>query len=238
MPEPMHSGASIAVFHGAKAVFITTASSTAPTFGQLIHINSKLPAGSHISSKGIRGSILCGAMRRLRLGSQSGFFSRDGTKEVGRAANQRDELASPHSITSSARASSVGGIVRPSAFAVLRLMTDSNLVGNSTGNSAARMEAAWLVSIGGEHSQDGQRNVEFVHDSRGLISQSNITMKLIGKATDEACSKTAPRRLLDRRAALLGPRQLEQLRFFIDRRRDVDAPRRVGQRTVLDRIRA
>src|SRR5262245_38263117 len=40
-----------------------------------------------------------------------------------RAAEQRDELASPHSITSSARASSVGGTVRPSAFAVFRLMT-------------------------------------------------------------------------------------------------------------------
>jgi hypothetical protein len=34
------------------------------------------------------------------------------------AAKQRDELASPHSITSSARASTVGGISRPSAFAV------------------------------------------------------------------------------------------------------------------------
>jgi hypothetical protein len=87
-----------------------------------------------------------------------------------------------------------------------------------------------LVSIGAERSQDGQRNVEFVHDSRGLISQSNITMKLIGKTTDEACPKTAPRRLLDRRAALLGPCQLEPLRFFIDHRCDVDAPRRVRHR--------
>ena len=34
-----------------------------------------------------------------------------------------------HSITSSARASSVGGTSRPSALAVLRLMTSSNLVG-------------------------------------------------------------------------------------------------------------
>ena len=34
-----------------------------------------------------------------------------------------------HSITSSARASSVGGTSRPSALAVLRLMTNSNLVG-------------------------------------------------------------------------------------------------------------
>src|SRR5262249_314695 len=38
-----------------------------------------------------------------------------------RAAEQRDELAAPHSITSSARASSVGGTSRPSALAVLRL---------------------------------------------------------------------------------------------------------------------
>src|SRR5262245_38341515 len=41
-----------------------------------------------------------------------------------------------HSITSSARASSLSGIWRPSALAVLRLITNSNLVGCSTGNSA------------------------------------------------------------------------------------------------------
>src|SRR6516162_5234556 len=54
----------------------------------------------------------------------------------GRRAEQRDEIASDHSITSSARASSVGGIVRPSARAVTRLITKSNLVGCSTGRSA------------------------------------------------------------------------------------------------------
>src|SRR5499427_2975179 len=54
------------------------------------------------------------------------------------AAEQRYELAAPHhSITSSARASSVGGISRPSAFAVLRLITSSNFVGCSIGNSEA-----------------------------------------------------------------------------------------------------
>src|SRR5262249_7133359 len=53
-----------------------------------------------------------------------------------RAAEQRDDLAPPdHSITSSARASSVGGTSRPSAFAVLRLMTSSYLVGACTGRS-------------------------------------------------------------------------------------------------------
>ena len=41
-----------------------------------------------------------------------------------------------HSITSSARASSIGGTSRPSVLAVLRLMTNSNLVGCSTGRSA------------------------------------------------------------------------------------------------------
>src|SRR5258706_15997486 len=41
-----------------------------------------------------------------------------------------------YSITSSGWASSVGGTVRPSAFAVLRFMTSSNLVGCSIGRSA------------------------------------------------------------------------------------------------------
>src|SRR5438876_9254744 len=39
-------------------------------------------------------------------------------------------------ITSSARPSSDGGIVRPRALAVLRLTTSSNFVGRSTGRSA------------------------------------------------------------------------------------------------------
>src|SRR5580765_4412793 len=41
-----------------------------------------------------------------------------------------------HSITSSAAACRVRGTVRPSALAVLRLMTNSNLVGCTTGRSA------------------------------------------------------------------------------------------------------
>ena len=52
-----------------------------------------------------------------------------------RAAEQRDEVASLHSITSSAATSRPGGTVRPSAFAVVRLITNSILVGNSTGRS-------------------------------------------------------------------------------------------------------
>src|SRR5262249_11771401 len=41
-----------------------------------------------------------------------------------------------HSITSSARASKVGGISRPSILAVLRLIASSNFVGCITGKSA------------------------------------------------------------------------------------------------------
>src|SRR5262252_974720 len=52
-----------------------------------------------------------------------------------RAADKRDELAAVHSITSSAVESSVAGTVRPSALAVLRLITNSNLVGCTTGKS-------------------------------------------------------------------------------------------------------
>ena len=55
-----------------------------------------------------------------------------------RAAEQRDEIAAlhVHSITSSARASTEAGRSRPSAFAVLRLMTSSYLEACSTGRSA------------------------------------------------------------------------------------------------------
>src|SRR5262249_61916097 len=44
------------------------------------------------------------------------------------AAEQRDELAALHSITSSAATSSPGGTSMPSALAVLKLITNSNLV--------------------------------------------------------------------------------------------------------------
>ena len=47
-----------------------------------------------------------------------------------------EEHESFHRSTSSAWNRSVGGMVRPSAWAVLRLMTNSNFVGCSTGKSA------------------------------------------------------------------------------------------------------
>src|SRR2546427_13287828 len=56
-----------------------------------------------------------------------------------RAAEQRDERTPlhvcAHSITSSAIASSPGGNVRSIVLAVLRLITNSNLIGCTTGRS-------------------------------------------------------------------------------------------------------
>src|SRR5262249_26914859 len=52
-----------------------------------------------------------------------------------RAAEQRDELAPVHSMTSSARASRDGGTSRPIALAILRLRTSWYLVGTCTGRS-------------------------------------------------------------------------------------------------------
>src|SRR5262245_18183453 len=53
-----------------------------------------------------------------------------------RPAEQRDELAALHSITSSAVASSVGGTASPSILAVSALITSSNLLACITGKSA------------------------------------------------------------------------------------------------------
>src|SRR6516225_3510079 len=54
----------------------------------------------------------------------------------GRTAEQRDEIAPLHSITSSASNCREFGTSRPSALAVCRLMTNSNLVDCRTGRSA------------------------------------------------------------------------------------------------------
>ena len=66
----------------------------------------------------------------------AGCCARAASGQRRRTAEQRDELAPLHSITSSARASRRRRISRPSALAVLRLITNSNLVDCSTGRSA------------------------------------------------------------------------------------------------------
>lgn len=71
------------------------------------------------------------------LGIADGIELRTGAAAVGGAAGLLGYGRSlRYWITSSARASTAGGIVRPSALAVLRLITNSNFVGCSMGRSA------------------------------------------------------------------------------------------------------
>src|SRR5262249_13678801 len=65
-----------------------------------------------------------------------------------RTSQSRDELsASDHWITSSAVASSVSGMVRPIAFAVLRLMISSTLVACWTGRSGGLSPLYWALEV-------------------------------------------------------------------------------------------
>jgi len=68
--------------------------------------------------------------------SKHGKFCAISKKAARRAAEQRDEVAAVHSITSSAATSSLSGTVRPSILAVSALMTSSNLLDCMTGKSA------------------------------------------------------------------------------------------------------
>src|SRR5215470_8145393 len=90
----------------------------------------------------------CDASLRLRIGFNGSNQHSDSPHPLAllrtrcdrprrcRAPKKQYELAPFHSITSSATASSLSGTVSPSARAVLRLMTSSNLVGCSIGSSA------------------------------------------------------------------------------------------------------
>src|SRR5262249_598499 len=76
------------------------------------------------------------AHRPRRIGLRPSKARKD--RECGSTCRQTQKLSGGkfHSITSSARASSVGGTSRPSALAVLRLMINSTLVACWTGRSA------------------------------------------------------------------------------------------------------
>src|SRR6266403_3627239 len=77
-----------------------------------------------------RRSSECNFDRQVNGGAGRAFTApRPDAPEV------RRDLA-PHSMSSSALARSCGGMVRPSALAVVRLITSSNLVGCMTGRSA------------------------------------------------------------------------------------------------------
>jgi hypothetical protein len=84
---------------------------------------SSRPARRPVVSPRWRGAVAQGPNRR----THSVAFLRPGRGSASLL---------PHWISSSAMANSVSGTVRPSALAVLRLMTNSNLVGRATGRSA------------------------------------------------------------------------------------------------------
>jgi hypothetical protein len=72
-------------------------------------------------------------------------FDRGPMRSTGASLLSIAAVRKVYSITSSARASTVPGMVRPSVLAVLRLMTRSNLVGCSTGNIGGLRSAQNLV---------------------------------------------------------------------------------------------
>jgi hypothetical protein len=67
-------------------------------------------------------------LRRINATAGARPWAQSG--KPGRAPEPRNKLPPSYSMTSSAMATRLGGMVRPSALAVLRLMTNSNLVEN------------------------------------------------------------------------------------------------------------
>src|SRR5262249_3813061 len=83
-----------------------------------------------------RAGFTIGAVKQADHRHRRLLRPRRGRPRDRRATEHRDEIAPvPHSITSPGRHRNDPGIVRPSALAVVRFTTRSNLVGCSTGMS-------------------------------------------------------------------------------------------------------
>src|SRR5262249_23919417 len=98
-----------------------------------VGVDGELPGvdalpGTGLSNESQHHAHAVDLRRLLRLGS-----GRCGEQSAGQSTEEHTPIH--HWITSSARASSDGGIVRPRALAVLRLITNSNCVACSTGRS-------------------------------------------------------------------------------------------------------
>src|SRR5258708_7870650 len=74
----------------------------------------------------------------------------------------------PYSITSSAVASSLSGTVMPSALAVLRLITNSNVVGCSTGKSAGVGARKNFIHVGARSPETGRDARAVGHEAASL----------------------------------------------------------------------
>src|SRR6516164_11626813 len=93
------------------------------------HFAQPLPKGGCIGRHGIGGPTV----DKCDYGWHRLLRSRRNRPSSCRAAEQRHDLAPPHSITSSASVSRFGGMLRSSALAVAKLITRSSLVAISTG---------------------------------------------------------------------------------------------------------
>src|SRR6516165_4825895 len=93
------------------------------------HFAQPLPKGGCIGCRGIGGPTV----DKCDYGWHRLLRSRRKRPSSCRAAEKRDELPPPHSITSSASVSRFGGMLRSSALADARLITRSSLVASSTG---------------------------------------------------------------------------------------------------------
>jgi hypothetical protein len=106
-----------------------------------------------------RGEVVWhgGGDKAMRSRAVPGVRARRGVDEP--RYEGHDEHRRVHRITSSAWKRRVGGIVRPRAWAVLRLMTSSNCVGSSTGRSAGlvpfKMRSTWAAARRNNASQFG-----------------------------------------------------------------------------------
>src|SRR5262249_48819957 len=121
--QPVSLNSSLASFRRAISSLVIIA--------LLMIISAALATMGHVTVtqrrvEGVLGFFTCGFHLRM-----TGVRPRRS-----RAAEQRDEFAARHSITSSARASKIGGRSKPKALAVFRLTTNSNLVPCRTGRSA------------------------------------------------------------------------------------------------------
>jgi hypothetical protein len=93
-----------------------------------------------------------------RSGGKSPFVQPFGSGSIGPLTHVRRRLA--HSITSSARARSDCGTVRPSAFAVFKLITSSNVVGCWTGRSLGSRPLGDARGTPPSQACEGDRNEE------------------------------------------------------------------------------
>ena len=101
------------------------------------------------------------------------------------------ELASFHSITSSARASNIGGMVGLSAWAVLRLIANSNFVGACTGSSLGSNPSQNAIHIGCGAME--QIDVRCAYESRPPSFASSRVGYTMGTRWAGACRVTVAR---------------------------------------------